>query len=203
LIDPRYALNVVPETMLRPLVQAYREGFDAGRDAGIDTAMAGFYVHNNVGIALRCFATGITFGLGSAFYLIENGLMTGAVVGYVTAHGAGDNILTFIVGHGSLELGAIVLAGGAGLSIGWSMVTPGDKTRLAALQDTAKSVAVIVFGAAVMLFMAAAVEGFWSGSSVPSAVKRLIGGINFVALAAYIGLAGRRGERRAERSPWT
>ena len=76
--------------------------------------MAGFYVNNNVGIALRCFATGLFFGVGSAFYLVENGLATGAIMGYVASHGAGDNILTFVVGHGSLELGAIVLAGGAG-----------------------------------------------------------------------------------------
>ena len=45
--------------------------------------MAGFYVNNNVGIALRCFATGLAFGLGSAFYLVENGLATGAIMGYV------------------------------------------------------------------------------------------------------------------------
>jgi uncharacterized membrane protein SpoIIM required for sporulation len=191
--DPRFALNIVPESMLRPLVHAYREGFDGGRGASVDAAMAGFYVNNNVGIALRCFATGLAFGIGSAFYLIENGLMTGAIMGYVAAHGAGENILTFVVSHGSLELGAIVLAGGAGLALGGSMIAPGDRTRLGALQATARSVAVVVFGAAVMLFMAAAVEGFWSASSVPSIVKRSVGATLAIAIALYIGFAGRGG----------
>jgi uncharacterized membrane protein SpoIIM required for sporulation len=191
LAEPKFALTIVPDSMLRPLVHAYRQGFDEGRGAGLDAAMAGFYVHNNVGIALRCFATGITFGLGSAFYLVENGLMTGAIMGYVGARGAGDNIFTFVVGHGSLELGAIVLAGGAGLALGWSMVAPGDKTRLASLQAAARSVAVVVFGAAVMLFMAAAIEGFWSASSVPAFFKRLTGGLIFLTLASYILLVGR------------
>ncbi|HEX3769663.1 MAG TPA: stage II sporulation protein M [Polyangiaceae bacterium] len=195
LADPRFALAMVPESMLRPLLHAYREGFDAGRGAGVDAAMAGFYVHNNVGIALRCFATGLAFGIGSAFYLVENGLMTGAIMGYVAAHGAGDNILTFIVSHGSLELGAIVLAGGAGLALGGSLIAPGDRTRLGALQATGRSVAVVVFGAAVMLFMAAAVEGFWSGSSVPSSVKRSAGAAIAIAVVLYIGFAGRNGER--------
>jgi uncharacterized membrane protein SpoIIM required for sporulation len=210
LADPRFALDMVPESMLRPLLHAYREGFDAGRGAGVDAAMAGFYVHNNVGIALRCFATGLAFGIGSAFYLVENGLMTGAIMGYVAAHGAGDNILTFIVSHGSLELGAIVLAGGAGLALGGSLVAPGDRTRLGALQATGRSVAVVVFGAAVMLFMAAAVEGFWSGSSVPSLVKRSAGAAIAIAVVLYIGLAGRSGESDGaaatdvtERRPWT
>ncbi len=212
LADPKFALTIVPDSMLRPLVHAYRQGFDEGRGAGLDAAMAGFYVHNNVGIALRCFATGITFGIGSAFYLVENGLMTGAIMGYVGARGAGGNIFTFVVGHGSLELGAIVLAGGAGLALGWSMVAPGEKTRLASLQAAAKSLAVIVFGAAVMLFMAAAVEGFWSASSVPALFKRLTGAAIFVTLSSYILLVGRRSEPadafeddeagRAELEPW-
>jgi uncharacterized membrane protein SpoIIM required for sporulation len=160
--------------------------------------MAGFYVNNNVGIALRCFATGLFFGVGSAFYLVENGLATGAIMGYVASHGAGDNILTFVVGHGSLELGAIVLAGGAGMALGWSIVAPGEQTRIASLQTTARSVVIIVFGAAVMLFMAAAVEGFWSASSLPAVVKRGVGGFMFLLVLAYVLLAGRGSDQAAE-----
>ncbi len=189
--DPSFAVRIVPEEQLRPLVEAYKEGFSSGRGAGLDAAMAGFYVNNNVGIALRCFATGFFFGIGSAFYLVENGLVTGAIMGYVAANGAGDNILTFVVGHGSLELGAIVLAGGAGLSLGWSIVAPGERTRIASLQATAQSVVTVVLGAAVMLFMAAAVEGFWSSSSLPSVVKRSVGALMFLLVMSYIVFAGR------------
>jgi uncharacterized membrane protein SpoIIM required for sporulation len=197
LADPSFALRIVPESQLRPLVEAYKEGFSAGRGAGADALMAGFYVNNNVGIALRCFATGLTFGVGSAFYLVENGLATGAIMGYVGAKGAGGNILTFVVGHGSLELGAIVLAGGAGLALGWSIVAPGDRTRLASLQAAARSVVVIVFGAAVMLFMAAAVEGFWSASSLPTIVKRGVGVVMFVIVLGYMIFAGRGSDQAA------
>jgi len=126
---------------------------------------------------------------------VENGLATGAIMGYVGAKGAGGNILTFVVGHGSLELGAIVLAGGAGLALGWSIVAPGDRTRLASLQAAARSVVVIVFGAAVMLFMAAAVEGFWSASSLPTIVKRAVGVAMFVLVMAYMTFAGRGSEQ--------
>jgi uncharacterized membrane protein SpoIIM required for sporulation len=192
LLDPTFAARIVPEQQLRPLAEAYRKGFEEGRGAGMDAVMAGFYVNNNVGIALRCFATGVAFGLGSAFYLVENGLATGAEFGYVTAHGAGNNILTFVVGHGSLELGAIVLAGGAGLALGWSIVAPGARTRIASLQATARSAVIVVLGAAVMLFCAAAIEGFWSASGAPSVVKRGVGLLMFVATSAYLTLGGRR-----------
>lgn len=153
--------------------------------------MAGFYVNNNVGIALRCFALGIFFGVGSALALVFNGLFTGAVLGYVTSQGAGGNILTFIVGHGSLELGAIVLAGGAGLAMGWSIVAPGDKTRIAALQAVGRDVVSIVFGAAIMLFMAASIEGFWSASSAPAAVKRSVGLAMLALVLVYLTFVGR------------
>ena len=189
--DPSFAFRIVPEAMLRPLTEAYAKGFDDGRESGEGALMAGFYVNNNVGIALRCFALGIFGGLGSAFYLVHNGLSIGAVLGYVSSQGAGGNILTFIVGHGSLELGAIVIAGGAGLSLGWSIVSPGDATRLASLQATARDAVIIVCGAAVMLLMAAGIEAFWSGSALSADVKRAVGVALFVLVWGYLLLAGR------------
>ncbi len=198
LLEPTFAFRVVPEGMLRPLAEAYAKGFD-GRDVGENTFMTGFYVYNNVGIALRCFALGIFFGLGSAFYLVQNGISIGAILGYVISQGAGANIATFIVGHGSLELGAIVIAGGAGLSLGWSIVAPGDLPRIVSLQRRAREILVIVAGAAVMLCMAAAIEGFWSASSAPRMVKIVIGGTLFVLVLAYILFAGRGATDEAER----
>ncbi len=190
--DASFAFRVVPEEMLRPLTEGYAKGFGHGRESGEGVLMAGFYVNHNVGIALRCFALGIFGGLGSAFYLVENGLSIGAVLGYVASQGAGANILTFVVGHGSLELGAIVIAGGAGLALGWSIVAPGEKTRLASLQAVARDVVIIVCGAAVMLFGAAAVEAFWSASSAPDWLKRGVGISMFVTVLTYLVLAGRR-----------
>jgi uncharacterized membrane protein SpoIIM required for sporulation len=199
--DPSFAFKIVPEAMLRPLTEAYAKGFADGRSAGDASLMTGFYVNNNVGIALRCFALGIFGGIGSAFYLLHNGLSIGAILGYVGSQGAGHNIVTFIVGHGSFELGAIVLAGGAGLSLGWSLVAPGEKTRLASLQAVAADVVVIVAGAAVMLFIAALIEGFWSGSSVDDTVKRSVGLAFFLLVVLYLLLAGRSfGADREERT---
>jgi uncharacterized membrane protein SpoIIM required for sporulation len=191
LADPSFAFRIVPEAMLKPLTDAYAKGFAEGHGGGDSALMAGFYVHNNVGIALRCFALGIFGGIGSGFYLVQNGLSIGAILGYVASQGAGGNILTFVLGHGSLELGAIVIAGGGGLAIGWSLVAPGERTRIASLQAIGADMVVIVFGASVMLLMAAGIEAFWSGSSVSSDIKRAVGVVLFVATWAYLLLAGR------------
>src|SRR5207248_1478315 len=87
--------------------------------------------------------------------LIAALLFFAAILGYVASQGSGGNIVTFVVGHGSLELGAIVLCGGAGLAMGWSIVAPGDRTRVASLRAVGPDVATIIGGAAVMLAMAA------------------------------------------------
>jgi uncharacterized membrane protein SpoIIM required for sporulation len=197
LAHPDFAFRVAPEAMLRPLTDAYAKGFDAGRGASENALMAGFYINNNVGIALRCFAVGIFGGVGSAFYLVENGLATGAILGYVASQGAGGNILTFVLGHSSFELGAIAIAGGAGLMLGWSAIAPGDKTRLASLEAAGKDAVVLVSGAAVMLFLAAAIEGFWSASSMPSIVKRITGVVMFLIVVLFLAVVG-RGKPHAE-----
>lgn len=189
--DPTFAFRVAPEATLRPLAEAYAKGFDGARSSGTSSFMAGFYVYNNVSIALRCFALGVFAGVGSAFYLFQNGLTIGAILGYVTAKGAGVNVLLFIIGHGSLELGAIVLSGGAGLSLGWSLVAPGDKTRIDSMRHAARDVMIIVAGAVVMLLFAAFLEAFWSASSAPPAVKVGVGGALLVLVVAYALLGGR------------
>ena len=190
-IHPEFAFRVAPEEMLKPLTEAYQKGFN-GRGTGENTMMAGFYVNNNIGIALRCFSLGIFGGLGSAFYLVHNGLATGAILGYVASQGAGGNILTFVVGHSTFELGAIVIAGGGGLSMGWSVVAPGERTRIASLRSAAGELVVIATGATVMLLVAAGIEGFWSASSVPEVVKRIVGIVNFCLVLSYILFAGRK-----------
>lgn len=190
-LDPDLALRVLPEAQLRPLADAYARGFAEGREGGADAMMAGFYVANNVGIALRCFATGIFAGLGSAFFLFYNGVTIGAMTGFIVAQGHGRNLFTFVCGHTPFELGAIVIAGAAGLSMGWSLVAPGELTRLASLQRAAREVVVIVAGAAVMLLIAAAIEGFWSASSVPEPIKWAFGAVGAALVTAYLSVAGR------------
>jgi uncharacterized membrane protein SpoIIM required for sporulation len=192
-----FAIKVLPAPMLQQMSEAYAGGFDAGRGTGTDTAMAGFYVYNNVGIAFRCFATGVLFGLGSAFFLVYNGLVMGTTLGYVAASGHGANIFTFICGHGPFELTAIVISGAAGLQMGYALVDTGGRTRIGSLRSQARELASLILGAAVMLLIAAAIEGFWSPSSVPAEVKWAASAALSLSVALYLVLAGRDRSRDA------
>lgn len=191
LASDAFSTQVLPASALEGMAHNYSSGFAAGRDAGTDTGMAGFYVYNNVGIAFRCFATGILFGAGSLFYLFYNGLVTGTVAGYVMSAGFGGNIWTFMCGHAPFELTAIVIAGGAGLEMGYALVDTGGLTRVSSLRRAAPSIVRRILGAASMLLVAALVEGFWSPSSLPPPVKWTASGIFSLLVILYLSLAGR------------
>jgi uncharacterized membrane protein SpoIIM required for sporulation len=186
-----FALHVIPEQMAEQMEKSYAEGFDKGRSEGTDTGMAGFYVYNNVGIAFRCFATGVLLGLGSAFFILYNGLLIGTVMGLVSAAGHGMNILTFTCGHSPFELSAIVISGGAGMVMGYALVETDGLTRWASVRRRARDLATLVLGAAFLLLIAALIEGFWSPSGVPAPVKWGVGIVNSVVVGLYFTLAGR------------
>lgn len=190
--EPSFARHVLPAGQLEGMAQAYSKGFEEGRAAGVDSGMAGFYVYNNVGIAFRCFATGILFGLGSVFFLVYNGLTIGTVTGWVWNAGYGGNILTFMCGHAPFELTAILIAGAAGMRMGYSLVATGGRTRVASLRASAREIGALILGAAVMLVIAAAIEAFWSPSSLPPPVKWAASVVFSLGVAAFLLFAGRR-----------
>ncbi|MBK9259206.1 MAG: stage II sporulation protein M [Polyangiaceae bacterium] len=196
LFVPHAASEILPRSTLDQMADMYSGGFDAGRNEGVDASMAGFYVYNNVGIAFRCFATGILFGLGSVFFLIYNGLHIGVVAGWVTASGFGHNIGTFMCGHGPFELTAIVIAGAAGLRMGHSLVVTNGRTRIGSLRHAAPDLVRLIAGAAFMLLIAAGVEGFWSPSAAPAPVKWAASVVFSLLVTAYLAFAGRRAFRR-------
>jgi uncharacterized membrane protein SpoIIM required for sporulation len=196
LFVPHAASEILPRSSLDAMAEMYSHGFDAGREEGTDASMAGFYVYNNVGIAFRCFATGILFGLGSVFFLIYNGLDIGVVAGWVTASGFGHNIGTFMCGHGPFELTAIVIAGMAGLRMGHSLIVTHGRTRIGSLRDAAPDLVRLVAGAAVMLLIAAGIEGFWSPSGIAAPVKWGASVVFSCLVTAYLAFAGRQSTRR-------
>jgi uncharacterized membrane protein SpoIIM required for sporulation len=188
-----FALQVLPEAMVVQVEDSFSKDPSSARGGGTNTAMAGFYVYNNVGIAFRCFATGILFGLGSVFFLVYNGLILGAVVGLLLSAGHLRNLLTFVLGHGAFELTAIVIAGAAGLVMGYALVSTDGLTRFGSLRRRARDVANLVLGAAAMLLIAAGIEAFWSPSPISSSVKLTVAGGLWVLVVAYFVFAGRRG----------
>ncbi len=162
------------------------------RDGDSNVLMFGFYIWNNVRIGFQTFAGGLLFGAGSLWFLGSNGIVIGAISGYLTQIGFNSTFWSFVAGHSSLELLAIVLSGAAGLRLGLALIAPGRLTRKSALVEAAKPAVRVMYGAALMFGAAAFVEAFWSPiNTLPFAVKIGAGLAGWTLLLAYFALAGR------------
>jgi uncharacterized membrane protein SpoIIM required for sporulation len=90
--------------------------------------------------------------------------------------------------HGSLELPAIFMAGGAGLLLAKGVLVPGFLSRRDSLVEAAAIAVRLVLGIIPLLVVAGLIEGFVSPSDLSPSFKFAIGVSMFVLLTAYVGL---------------
>jgi uncharacterized membrane protein SpoIIM required for sporulation len=166
------------------------------READTDIFMFGFYIKNNISVAFRCFAGGMVIGIGTLLVLFFNGMFMGSIAGHLTRLDYVDTFYPFVVGHGSFELTAIVFSGAAGLRLGYSILNPGQLSRLDALREAGRDVVPMLYGIVLMLIIAAFLEAFWSSStSLSIEVKYTVGAVLWALVLLY-SFSGRRHESR-------
>ena len=146
---------------------------------------------HNIQVTIYTFALGAMFGVGTLFYLAYNGAVIASVLALTYRAGFGRDLLTFMVGHGVIELSCIFIAGGAGLLIGSALVMPGDLSRADALKSRGKDAVRLMMGVAVLLVVAGTIEGFISPAPIRPAIKFSIAALTGLALYLYLLLAGR------------
>ena len=169
-----------------------------GRSSGTDMQMFGFYVMNNVSIAFRTFASGLFFGVGAIYVLGANGVLIGGVAGHLTAIGYGGPFWRFVVGHSPFELTALVIAGGAGLQLGLTLLAPGRQRRGPALVAAGWVGAQLALGAFAMLLVAAFIEAYWSSiAALPDALKFGSGALLWLLVLGWLWRGGRAGTHGA------
>ena len=205
--NPSLASSILPSAQLEMMEQMYDDpefGENAGQQNGQESnevkevegyfdsrsVMAGFYVRNNVGIALKCFAIGILLGIGTAYDLLFNGVVIGATAGFIVAAGHKDNFLSFVVTHGSFELTAIAVAGAAGLMLGDAVLHRRGRSLLDSLRVRGNEAVQVAAGAAIMLFVAAGIEAFWSPAPIAPSIKYSVGLVAWLFVYAWLLLAG-------------
>jgi uncharacterized membrane protein SpoIIM required for sporulation len=163
-----------------------------GRESGTNLQMFGLYIFNNIGIGFRTFASGLLGGVGAIYVLIMNGVIIGTVAGHLTAIGYGGPFWRFVCGHSGPELTSVVLAGGAGLRIGWALIAPGQLSRRRALLDAGRDGVQLIFGVFALLVLAAFIEAYWSSIGwMPSYVKFSFGAVLWLSILFWFWRGGR------------
>ncbi|HVS22003.1 MAG TPA: stage II sporulation protein M [Pyrinomonadaceae bacterium] len=149
---------------------------------------------NNIQVTFYTFAYGAILGVGTLYILALNGAMMGSILALTYKAHFGNDLVTFMVGHGVIELSCIFIAGGAGLLIGTALLVPGDLSRGDAFKSRGMEAVRLVVGCVPLLVVAGIIEGFISPQPINPAIKISIGAITGVALYSYLLLAGREGE---------
>jgi uncharacterized membrane protein SpoIIM required for sporulation len=188
LLDSAFVPLVAPPH----LIQKVEEGkvwFDS--ILAIRPLASSMIMTNNISVSFLAFAFGMTFGLGTLYLMVFNGLMLGALAGLCHTHSLDIPFWSFVLPHGVIELTAIFMAGGAGFLLATALLAPGDLPRKQALVGRARQAGRLVLGCVPLLVVAGLVEGFFSPALIPAGFKFTMAGILFTLLLAYLLLPGR------------
>jgi uncharacterized membrane protein SpoIIM required for sporulation len=183
--DPAFLPMVIPSHILDLVEKQGKLWMDS--IVGIEPMASSNIMQNNISVTILAFAGGMTAGLWTTFLLWNNGLHIGAIATLVGKYHLAYPFWAFVFPHGSLELPAIFISGGAGLLLAKAIVFPGQYRRRDQLKLLGGKAIQLMFGVVPMLFMAGIIEGFFSPSPVVDAsLKYLVGTVLFSLLVLYL-----------------
>jgi uncharacterized membrane protein SpoIIM required for sporulation len=182
-----------PEALRESYVE---EDFEAYYSSLASAEFATFVTTNNIRVGILAFAAGILLCVPTALILVLNGANVGWAAGLFAAAGQQPRFWGLILPHGMLELTAVFIAGAAGLRLGWALVDPGDRRRGQALTEEARRAIVIVIGLVGVFVVAGLIEGFVTGSALPTWVRVGIGLLAEMVFVAYVVVRGSGAARR-------
>lgn len=197
-LDPGVSASLLPQSFMEQMASSYKEAQAGGRDILTSTAALTFYMQHNITIAFFSFAAGVLVGLGTIYFLVYNGIILGAVAGYIISLGYGGNFFNFVTAHSVMELTGLIIAGAAGLRIGYTILKAGRYTLKDRLAMARNNLFNMVAVAALMLLTAAAIEGGVSPQPLPYILKILVAVFSLGILIYYFYITPARLASKAE-----
>lgn len=191
-LRPDLRVYLVPPGM-EPVFESWRTGQHDPKTGSDSLGMMGFYASNNPRVAITAASVAAgTFGVGTAYILWSNGVLLGSLGQDVARVGHLDHLLVSIGPHGASELTGIMISGASGLLLGAALVFPGRRTRGQALRENGRDALTLMVLAAVMMFIAAPFEAFFSfNPEVPDGAKAVVTVLVFGAWIAFFTSYGR------------
>ena len=115
---------------------------------------------NNIRVSFFAFVFGLLSPIASGFIIMRNGIMLGTFQSFLASKGfLLDSIATIWV-HGTFEIFAITVAGGAGIIVGNSIIFPKSYSRAESFKHGALKGSKIIIGLIPVFIIAGFLEGF-------------------------------------------
>ncbi len=115
---------------------------------------------NNIRVALITFMTGVLYAVGTLLIMIYNGIMVGAFQYFFIERGLFWESFLTIWQHGTLEISAIIIAGGAGITMGKGLIYPKVYSRLQSFKVSGRQGLIVFLGTVPLFIIAGFIEGF-------------------------------------------
>jgi uncharacterized membrane protein SpoIIM required for sporulation len=141
------------------------ENIDSGEPLGVYGTMAQLdmffaITFNNIRVSFLVFAAGIVLSIGSGILLFKNGIMLGSFQYFFFTKGLLlQSVLTIWI-HGTIEIASIIIAGGAGILVGNSVLFPGTYSRLESLKMGASKGMKVIVGLIPLFIIAGFLESY-------------------------------------------
>jgi uncharacterized membrane protein SpoIIM required for sporulation len=140
---------------------------------------------NNIRVALMAFGFGALLSLGTGIVLLQNGVMLGAFQYFFFKHNFLWESMAGIWMHGTIEIFSIVIAGGAGLVMGNSLLFPGTLPRLVSFQKGAMKGIKIVIGLIPFFVIAGFIESWLTRHSTVNRLSIITITLSLLILLLY------------------
>jgi uncharacterized membrane protein SpoIIM required for sporulation len=186
---PEFMRHMLPQSMI-----ATMERHEMWTQSVVTVAPmeSSWLMTHNMSVSFGAFATGILFGVGSFYFMALNGLLLGVVGAACHQYAMSILLWSFVAPHGALELPAIIIAGGAGMRLGYGMLFPGALRWKDSVARGGVEAAQLISGVIPMLIVAGCLEGFFSPSSAPIWLKFTVGGTLFPLLVIWLSGGARK-----------
>jgi uncharacterized membrane protein SpoIIM required for sporulation len=181
--DPQFTGTILGEsyvTMTKENIEkgdpmaVYKKGHQVDMFLGITL--------NNLMVAFRTYVFGIFLSVGTIAILLYNGIMVGCFQFFFIERGLfAESALTIWL-HGTLEISSIILAGGAGLTLGSGLIFPGTYSRLQSFQISAIRSLKLMLGISPIFVLAGIIESFLTRYTETPDILRLF----FILLSASL-----------------
>lgn len=129
---------------------------------------------NNIKVAFFVFVLGVFFGVGTLMFLSYNGIMLGAFQYFFIERDLFIDSFLTIWQHGTPEISAIIIAGGAGLTMGRGLISPGTFARSHAFRVSAQRGIIVMIGIVPVFIFAGFIEAFITRHTDVSEIFRAI-----------------------------
>lgn len=138
-----------------------------GEPMGVYASMGEGYMFmaitlNNILVSFYVFVAGVLTAFATGYLLFSNGVMLGTFMTFLYQQGVLKDALPTVWLHGTLEIGAIIVAGAAGLALGNGWLFSGTYSRIASFRHGAKKGLKVVIGTVPIFIVAGFIESFFT-----------------------------------------